>query len=104
MRCVCVWGGEGRTGPTCARARCLYMYVYHMLPLGFMLGSLRNVSSCVNALVTCGPYLCSGSGDCFVKVWTPQDDACVQTLAGHSGRVLTLAAADDGRLLFSGSR
>eukprot|EP00850_Spirogloea_muscicola_P002699 SM000010S04337 [mRNA] locus=s10:1062363:1070596:- [translate_table: standard] len=62
----------------------------------------------VYALVMCNPFLCSGAGDGFVKVWSLATACCVATLYGHKGGVMALAAIQeaersDGRLL-SGSR
>lgn len=47
-------------------------------------------------------YVVSGAGDGFVKVWSPQAKACLRTLQGHHGSVLTLIAGDG--VVISGSR
>eukprot|EP00050_Salpingoeca_kvevrii_P022695 m.130709 g.130709 ORF g.130709 m.130709 type:complete len:1157 (-) comp9793_c1_seq2:1936-5406(-) len=58
----------------------------------------------IYALVWCDPYLISGSGDGFVKLWNPDTGECVSTLRGHRGSVLAVACTPDRKTLITGSR
>ena len=58
----------------------------------------------VTALTLYPPYIVSGAGDGFVKVWSPATKTCVRTLQGHHGSVLTLLAGREEGVVISGSR
>ncbi|EWM27879.1 zn-dependent exopeptidase [Nannochloropsis gaditana] len=58
----------------------------------------------VTALTVYPPYVVSGAGDGFVKVWSPASRSCVRTLQGHHGSVLTLLAGREEGVVISGSR
>jgi WD40 repeat protein len=47
--------------------------------------------------------LATGSADRSVRLWSLSDGKCVAMLSGHSGPVLSLAAAANGKWLCSGS-
>jgi WD40 repeat protein len=50
-----------------------------------------------------GGILASGSYDRTVKLWDLQTGSCLQTFAGHSAPIMSLAFSEDGRYLVSGS-
>jgi WD40 repeat protein len=58
----------------------------------------------VTALTVYPPYIVSGAGDGFVKVWSPSSRTCFRTLQGHHGSVLTLLAGREEGVVISGSR
>ena len=50
-----------------------------------------------------GKQLVSGSLDNTMRLWDAATGACVKTLEGHRGEVLSVCFSPDGRLLASGS-
>jgi WD40 repeat protein len=50
-----------------------------------------------------GVDLCSGSGDCTVRVWDTQTQLPRHTLRGHRGWILCIAWSPDGTRIASGS-
>ena len=45
--------------------------------------------------------IASGSADFTVKIWNLRTGELLETLAGHSGEVKTVAFGEDGRVLAS---
>ena len=50
-----------------------------------------------------GNTLASGSADSSVKLWSVDSGECLNTLEGHSSRVLSVVYSPDGNTLASGS-
>ena len=50
-----------------------------------------------------GRRLASSSDDNTVRLWDVQTGACVKTLEGHDGLVLSVCFSPDGRMVASGS-
>ena len=50
-----------------------------------------------------GSVLASGSGDDTIKLWSAENGALLNTLAGHANSVHGIAFAEQGRALVSAS-
>lgn len=71
-------------------------------PDGKRLGKLEGHEDVVYDVVWLGDRLATAGGDRLVRIWNRSYQP-EQTLQGHSGPVLALAASPDGKLLCSGS-